>query len=302
MNRWQHIMAVALIIISLLVGCQPPTVVEVQDCDVIRLQLGDPLPILPKELSVTFANGQQGMLPVTWDLIEGHEGSAPVWEDMTVKGYIKSGLRQYTVTQSIEVIQPKPKPDDTPAPYTLDENNLHKKLPMTGEVNFRWSGLEIDSKLREELQIRFFKARYITHVFVFGDLFFVDPQGTAITKDGYIYYPVSNVAHFETYDRFAQFIRRTYTPDMASLFLQDKKHMFVEGQLYAVDFGWGTTTVDTGVYEAKVIEVDERKIVIELTIERLTGEPETYYNDVSGLEFQLVDGEWLIAKQEFEVG
>lgn len=299
MSRWRQLVVVALIAL-LLVGCQPPTVAEAQELEVIRLQRGDPLPVLPKQVSVTFTNGRRGVLPLSWDLLKGYEG-ASVWEDMAIKGYIKSGLGHYTVTQLVEVIKPEPKLGDTPAPYTLDENNLQEKLPMTGEVNFRWSGLELDSKLREELQIRFFKARYITHVFVFGDLFFVDPQGTPITKDGYIYYPVSNVAYFETYDRFAQFIRRTYTPDMANFFLQDKKHMFVEGQLYAVDFGWGTTTVDTGVYEAKVIEVDERKIVIELTIERLTGEPETYYNDVSGLEFQLIDGEWLISKQEFEI-
>lgn len=293
---------VAALISLLLVGCQPPTVAEVQAFDVLRVQHGTPLPVLPKQVSVIFTNGRQGTLAVSWDLIKGHEGSAPVWEDMTITGYIKSGLRKHTVTQSIEVIHPESEPDDTPAPHMFDENNLHEKLPMTGEVNFKWSGLELDSKLRERLQIQFFRARYITHLFVFGDLFSIDYQGKPITKGDCTYFPVSQVAYFGTYDSFAQFIRRTYTPDMAVFFLRDDKHLFVDGQLYAADFGWGTTTVDTGIYEAKVIEMDERKIVIQLTIERLTGEPETYYNNISELEFQLIDGEWLIAKQEFEVG
>ncbi len=306
MNRWRQIMVVALISL-LLVGCQPPTVAEVQELDVIRVQHGDPLPVLPKQAGVTFTNGRQGMLPVSWDLIEGDGGSAPVWEDKTITGYVKSGWRQHTVTQVIEVIQLKPPQgpltvgEVVPLPPPGPVSPKDKKDPMERLADFEveWSGMGIAPELREELRALLFRAQRITMGNFYGNTIAVN-IAHMVRVNGQVFFRASDPCFF-TYEDLLDFIEATYTGELLRHYIEAEKCVEVNEFLYywGCD-GSGASYGREGPWRMRVVAVTDDRITVELSQTIVCADSPTY-EDVSMMEFLFVDGRWLISKEGFEV-
>lgn len=304
MTIWRRIIIV-LVSVSLLVGCQPPTVAEVQELDVIRLQYGDPLPELPKQVSVTYANSQQGKLPVSWDLIKGHEG-APVWEDKTINGYIKSGSGQRQVTQLIEVIQPPKQesltvgeivPPFPPGPVSPEDKRDPMERLKTLEVE--WSGIDIAPELREELRALLFRAQWITMGSLLGNTVTVN-IAKMVRVNGEVYFR-ANDPYFYTYKDLRDFIESTYTGELLDYFIEAEKCVEVNEFLYyRGSNGMGVSYGREGPWRMKVVEVTEGRITIELS-QTIVYSDAPSYEDVSRMEFLVINGRWLISKQSFKV-
>lgn len=305
MSRWRQIMVVALIAL-LLVGCQPPTVAEVRELDVIQLQHGDILPMLTKEATVTFTNGRHGKLAISWDILEGHEGSAQVWEDMTIKGYIKSGPGHYTVTQLIEVAQPEtlkplvegeivpPFPSGPVAPK--DKRDPMENLASL-EVN--WSGIDISPELKEELRALLFRTQWITRGNFAGNTIRVS-IAKMVRVNGQVFFRAAD-PYFYTYKDFHDFIEGTYTGDLLDHFIESEKCVEVNEFLYywgsdGLGFSYGRE----GPWRMKVVEITDERISVELSQTIVYSDSPTY-EDVSEMEFLFVNGRWLISKQGFKI-
>lgn len=261
---------------------------------------------MPKEATVTFTNGRQGVLPVSWDLLEGHEGSTQVWEDMTIKGYIKSGLGHYTVTQLIEVAQP-----ETPKPLVEGEivppfpsgpvAPIDKRDPMENlaslEVN--WSGTDVSLELKEELRALLFRAQWITMGNFAGNTITVISD-QEMWVDGQVFFP-ANDHYFYTYKDLRDFIEATYTGDLLDRFIEAEKCLEIDGVLYywgcdGLGFSYGRE----GPWRMNVQSVTDDRIIVQLS--QIVVYPENIsHEDVSTMEFLFINGRWLISQQGFQI-
>lgn len=188
-------------------------------------------------------------------------------------------------------------PDSLPM---IDEDSLQDRIPIEGDVEFVWSGISLDDGVTELLQELFFRARFVTQVFEFGDLFAHVDHGDEVVVNDKHYYRVITVSHFGTYDRFVEFVRGTYTGDMPDVFLKSDRYRLVDGKLYSTDMSYGSTIVDTGLYSFDVLDVDDSHISVKLTVQRVTPDDRQLHDSVSEMEFRFVEGKWLIASQGFE--
>lgn len=304
MKRYLQIRLV-LFTALLLVGCQPPTVVEVEELRAMQVLPGSIMPILPKEANVTFANGQQGILEISWDVQKGQEGSAQVWEDMTIKGYIKSGPGKHMVTQLIEVVQletSEPLAEEIAPLFSSGLVTLEdRRDPMEhlAKLEVNWSGTEISLELKEELRALLFRAQWITMGNFAGNTInvIIDQE---MWVDGQVFFP-ANDHYFYTYKDLRDFIEATYTGDLLDRFIEAEKCLEIDGVLYywgcdGLGFSYGRE----GPWRMNVQSVTDDRIIVQLS--QIVVYPENIsHEDVSIMEFLFVNGRWLISQQGFQI-
>lgn len=183
----------------------------------------------------------------------------------------------------------------------LDDDRLQGMIPMSGDLECIWSGRELPLGTQKELQRLFFRAKFVTQLFEFGDLFVDHEPEDKIVVDGQEYFRLRNVQHFGTYERYVEFVDKTYVGAVTDRFLRSERILRVHDKIYVLSVGFGDTTVDTGRYSFEVLEADDQHIVVQLSVGRIDAESESPYDHVSRLEFRLSDAGWRIAVQGFEL-
>ncbi len=162
-----------------------------------------------------------------------------------------------------------------------------------------WSGLELDSQVREGLTVLLERAELVGHG-VFGESC-LDYDTESPHMVGYkLYYPVTD-ARFPSFAELVTYLERVYVPEYIDLLLERGDYIEVDGVLYVnVGESAGNMKAQREYIEAEVTRITDLMIIANLKqhYRRPEGELATYG---TMRKFAYSKGRWLLAPFSYEL-
>ncbi len=168
----------------------------------------------------------------------------------------------------------------------------------TGPREVAWTGLELDSEIREQLT-GLIECAELLGQGVRGESCLSYDKEKPHMANGKLYYPITD-ARLPSFAEFMVYLHRTYVPELVDLLLQKGEYIEVDGLLYVnVEDAPDKMTERKEAIEAEVTRITNSTVVVKLQehYRSLNGELATYS---SWTEFVFSKGAWLFAPYGYE--